>query len=445
MAEDLILKASLDTSEAEAEAQKLKASLAKVDGVSTSPNAGKALATNMNSAKLASDAMFRSLTAMGGPVGRIAGQLKAFSDSARMLRQAAGSTTGVVAGAGAGAGAARLGFTGTAGAVAVGSGLSKTPLLTAWQKLKEATDRLQAAQLLPKGSTIRIGNAELGADRYKRLAKIRQLVRAIQLGDSADAIWKKFNFNVGDAGRSVLKFGRQNSAAGKALAPVIGKFIGLGAAVTAAVAAWTAFASELKASRAGLAAWGRALDETARRRRDQFYSNDRIPVAERRERAANEMEKITREMNLVVGLGGTKQARTFMTASEGFTWRRAVPIIDSGGAREAKESADPEMLAAILKEFKDAGRSQEFWGNKFAALQARSMELEDLIAGFDKDKKAPSKFTPKAPVTDELTRIGGSIGGGIDYQRSMANSLLSIDRAVATIRSAVTTKQTTYI
>jgi len=59
----------------------------------------------------------------------------------------------------------------------------------------------------------------------------------------------------------------------------------------------------------------------------------------------------------------------------------------------------------------------------------------DVVTPYDTVKRTKPGLNI---ITDDITRIGGSIGGGMDSQRAMANSLSSIDSAVAAIRSAVT-------
>jgi len=58
----------------------------------------------------------------------------------------------------------------------------------------------------------------------------------------------------------------------------------------------------------------------------------------------------------------------------------------------------------------------------------------DVVTPYDTVKRTKPGLNI---ITDDITRIGGSIGGGMDAQRAMANSLSSIDRAVAAIKSSV--------
>jgi len=84
---DLIITATLDAKDVEAKAKQIQTNLKNV-GTGQANQAGKALANNMQSAKLASDAMFRTFTSMGGVIGSIASKLQGFTEAARMLKQA---------------------------------------------------------------------------------------------------------------------------------------------------------------------------------------------------------------------------------------------------------------------------------------------------------------------------------------------------------------------
>ena len=469
MAEDLILKASLDTSEAEAEAQKLKASLAKVDGVSTSSNAGKALATNMNSAKLASDAMFRSLTAMGGPIGRIAGMMKAFSDSARMLQSIPGGPGGYGGpGGGMSIGAhAWHGGTNLLGGAMAGHAAGAAVAINEEFKANRGLwlKKLYKQYKADPNSLIMPGSSLASAVDKSTYTLVRTLqIIAGQLAENGPPLDASkvgpFSTIAGiralgasHAANGLAKLEAASLGAGSKLASFAGKLgqaglvIGTFAAALKTGLDWQKklYQTEYQREKARKA----SLDELQSWMKDRTFSHTMRYGTEEQKRKVIEREMGETDAQLAA-ISAWRASFDKEKQASGIQWTPSA-------YREAQ--ADEE---AARKERDAAQRKMEFGGAKLdrtlsGQVKAESVEawwleqtkkkasLKDARLDLDVAKKALSKFTPKAPVTDELTRIGGSIGGGIDYQRSMANSLMSIDRAVAIIRASVTAKHTPYI
>jgi hypothetical protein len=105
--------------------------------------------------------------------------------------------------------------------------------------------------------------------------------------------------------------------------------------------------------------------------------------------------------------------------------------------RRARKELEEKMMSSGLSSLKM--EDVLAWGEQ---QQQQLVELNQMMTDVNVKPKdgLTSKFKEKRTssmsiVTDDLTRIGGSIGGGLDSQRSMANSLNNIQTLVGAIKS----------
>ena len=420
MPSDLIITATMDVADVEKKAKQLESTISSAK--LNNPTAGAGLAKNMDSAKLSTDAMFRVVQAMGGTTGRIAGQFKAILDSARMMKPVLDQVRSTSNG-GVGSTAANV-------ASNLGGGLLAGKAASIFPSRAEQLDIMKAAQLAG------LSTADIGRFRIPDAA--------IKASDAATKMPSAFQNMSGSLGRFI----RATDLSTKGL-------IKLGAVGALTLASWNAAISAWKSAAMGTGAMSSAMDVLDTKRRNRMYADESAPVADRRALMMKEIDKLAEERKLVQGVGGSSQARAFMEGATGITWKRLIPQF-SGGAREAMKNAKPEDVAKLKEQFKTSGKDPSFWATKTLELSDRFDAVSDMVKTLDKKSKASvvSEIEPKSAksaksgvniITDDITRIGGSIGGGMDAQRAMANSLSSIDRAVAAIKSSVSGKSSQYI
>lgn len=433
MSNELIITARLDASDVEKKAKSIENTL-KGSKLNT-PNLGQGLAKNMDAAKLSTDAMFRVIQSMGGPIGSIAGKFKGILEAARMMKPVLDQARTISNSTGGTNG-------NTLANIASNLGGGLTAGLTS-RGVKMVDDR---------NIQQRIMKEMLGSGSGSSIAKL------------TTALSTAFD----NAKTSIGKFVRAQDVSTKGL-------LKLGGAAALLTASWAAAINVAKASAAGTQAMSGAQDKIDISRRNRRYSDDSLPASERKRLMMTEIEDLNKQRQLVQGIGGSSQARGFMAGSTGITWQRLIPQF-SGGARDVLKNADPKMVSSIREQFKASGKDPAFWANKTLEISDRFDTVAELISkldtttktslggkiskGFFKGISSAAKFlTPQtdenkgkktklAPITDDLSRIGGSIGGGMDANRAMANDVNSIKNLVSDLKALMPRKssgETAYI